>query len=74
MVQLQTALGLFTYHVLTNTPVPFEDLVHHQGGGDFGDGSVPDRAVLITCRIPDDTLAYGFNSVVVAALADAKLL
>lgn len=71
-IQLLTAKGAFTYAATKNISVGFADLTKHQTNGDFGDGSVNDRLVLLTCRIPGGDQNYSHNTVITAMLEDFK--
>lgn len=70
----KAALGRFDYAVQSKTHVPYDDLDSHTKHGEFGDGSVKDRLVLITCHIPDEEREYGYNTVVVAQLDNATTI
>ncbi len=74
-IELTTTLGRFAYQVTENLSMPYDELAHHTGIGDFGDGSVKSRLVLITCRVPDARIdTIGYNTVICADQTDATLL
>ena len=73
-IELTTALGRFAYQVTQNLTVPYAELSQHTTDGDFGDGEVKNRLVLITCRVPDEELEYGYNTVIVADQKEALAL
>lgn len=71
-IELTTTLGRFAYQVTSNLSVPYDELAHHTDAGDFGDGSVKDRLVLVTCRVPDAKIdTVGYNTVICANRIDA---
>lgn len=71
-IELTTALGRFAYRVTKNLSIPYDELANHTDTGDFGDGSVKNRLVLVTCRVPDAELdVVGYNTVICADQEEA---
>jgi hypothetical protein len=71
-IELTTTLGRFAFQVTKNLSIPYDELAHHTGAGDFGDGLVKDRLVLITCRVPDAKIGTAdYNTVICADRIDA---
>lgn len=69
-----TELGKFTYLTASKQLIPFDEIANHTSPNEFGDNTVPDRIVLITCNVPGENANYDGNMVIVANLESAKSL